>query len=84
MSEINPFDDIDMICQFISSNLSFDNSSQLEQFINELNERIRDTFDSDYSSESSISSEEYDEKEVIKEKNKMKKDKDGFYEIIVD
>ena len=83
MSEINPFDDIDMICQFISSNLSFNNCSQLEQFINELNERIRDTFDSDYSTESSISSEEYEEKEVIKEKNKIK-DKEGFYEIIVD
>jgi len=84
MSEINPFDDIDMICEFISCRLSFDNKSQLEKFIKELNERIRDTFDPDYSSESSVSSEEYDETEVIKEKVKIKKDKDDFYEIIVD
>jgi len=84
MSEENPFDDIDMICEFISCRISFDNSAQLEQFIKELNERIRDSFDPDYSSESSVSSEEIDEKEIIKEKVKVKKDKEDFYEIIVD
>jgi hypothetical protein len=84
MSEINPFDDIDMICEYISCRISFDNNSQLEQFIKELNERIRDSFDPDYSSESSVSSEEIDEKEVVKEKFKVKKDKKDFYEIIVD
>mgnify|MGYP003645838343 CR=1 FL=1 len=84
MSEINPFDDIDMICEYISCRISFDNNSQLEQFIKELNERIRDSFDPDYSSESSVSSEEIDEKEVVKEKFKVKKDEKDFYEIIVD
>jgi hypothetical protein len=84
MSEINPFDDIDMICEYISCRISFDNNSQLEQFIKELNERIRDSFDPDYSSESSVSSEEIDEKEVVKEKFKVKTDEKDFYEIIVD
>jgi len=84
MSEINPFDDIDMICEYISCRICFDNNAQMEQFIKELNERIRDSFDPDYSSESSVSSEEIDETEIVKEKVKVKKDKEEFYELIVE
>jgi len=84
MSEEDPFDEIDAICEFISYRLDFDNSVQLEKFIKELNERLRDLIDPDYSSESSVSSEEIDDTKVIKEKIKVKKDKEEFYEIIVD
>jgi len=84
MSEEDPFDEIDTICEFISYRLDFDNSVQLENFIKELNGRLRDLIDPDYSSESSVSSEEINDTKLVKEKIKVKKDKEDFYEIIVD
>tara|TARA_R110002096_G_scaffold76889_2_gene181448 strand:+ start:2941 stop:3180 length:240 start_codon:yes stop_codon:yes gene_type:complete len=66
MSEINPFDDIDNILEYISDNLEFDNERQLNKFITELTERIKDTF-SKYETESSSSESDtsFGEPEVL-------------------
>jgi len=78
MSEINPMDDIDNIIEYISYNLDFQNEKQLNRFIKELNERIKDTFNN-YETESSTSDSEtsFGEPEVIE----VVDDGNGFFKI---
>ncbi len=78
MSEINPMDDIDNIIEYISDNLEFENEKQLNTFIKELNERIKDTFNN-YETESSTSDSETSlgEPEIIE----VVDDGNGFFKI---
>lgn len=83
MSELNPMDDIDNIIEYISYNLEFQNKRQLNKFITELNERIKDTFinnfDKDYETESSTSDSDtsFGEPEIIE----VVDDGNGFLKI---
>ena len=78
MSDRNPFEDIDDILEYISDNLEFDNERQLNKFIKELTERIKDTFDN-YETESSTSDSDTSlgEPEIIE----VVDDGNGFFKI---
>ena len=71
MSEEDPFDDIDYILEYVSENLHFDNDIQLEQFLVELVDRIKNNYNC-LSSETETESESEIEVEV---------DKDGFHSL---
>lgn len=71
MSEEDPFDDIDYILEYVSENLYFDNDKQLEQFLVELVDRIKNNYNC-LSSETETESESELEVEV---------DKDGFHSL---
>ena len=78
MSEINPFDDIDNILEYISDNLEFDNERQLNKFITELTERIKDTFNKyETESSSSDSDDSIGEPEVLE----VVYSGDGFFKL---
>ena len=57
--------------------------NQLKQFINELKHQLMDLYDPDYETETSESDEEYSDEEVVQEEIKIKKDKEEFYEIVI-
>lgn len=83
MSEENPMTLIDNICELIFHYGDFDNEEQLKQFIKELKCQLLELYDPDYQTETSESDEEYSDEEVVEEKVKVKKDKEEFYEIVI-
>ncbi len=74
---------MDNIVELILINYEFDNMSQLNMFMNEMKQKLVDCIDPDYSTESSISSEEYNEEEVVQEKNLVLELDDGQVELYV-
>lgn len=83
MSEENSMTLIDNLCELIFHYGNFDNENQLKQFISELKHQLLDLYDPDYETETSESDEEYSDEEVVQEEVKIKKDKEEFYEIII-
>ena len=83
MSEENPMTLIDNLCELIFHHCDFDDEKQLKQFIKELKNQLLELYDPDYETETSESDEEYSDSEVEQEEVKIKKDKEEFYEIII-
>lgn len=83
MSEENPMTLIDNICELIFHYGNFDNENQLKQFISELKHQLLDLYDPDYETEDSVSSDEFSDDQVEEEEIKIKKDKEEFYEIVI-
>ena len=83
MSEENPMTLIDNICELIFHYGNFDNENQLKQFIKELKHQLLDLYDPDYETEDSVSSDEFSDDQVEEEEIKIKKDKEKFYEIVI-
>jgi len=81
MSEENPFTIMDKLAEIITMQCSFENKEQVRSFMKELEEELLIYLDKDYSSEDSVSSEEIDNKNIVKEEITVIKDKDGFYKI---
>ena len=79
MSEIDPFDDIDKIMEYVVDNMEFENKLQIKQFILEFEERLMDLLDPDYEpSDSSESDDNLENKRTIL----ITKDSEDFYEIV--
>ncbi len=83
MSEENPTTLIDNICELIFHYGDFDNENQLKQFIKELKTQLLELYDPDYETEDSVSSDEFSDDQVVEEEIKIKKDKEEFYEIVI-
>tara|TARA_R100000734_G_C3209222_1_gene25007 strand:- start:236 stop:490 length:255 start_codon:yes stop_codon:yes gene_type:complete len=83
MSEENPMTLIDHLCELIFHQCEFENENQLKQFIKELKNQLLELYDPNYETETSESDEEYSDKEVVEEEVKIKKDKEEFYEIVI-
>ena len=74
---------IESLCDLILNNCSFNNEKELKDFIKELKINLLELYDEDYQTETSESDEEYSESEVEEEQIIIKKDKEEFYEIII-
>ena len=74
---------IESLCDLILNNCSFNDEKELKDFIKELKINLLELYDEDYQTETSESDEEYSESEVEEEQIIIKKDKEEFYEIII-
>ena len=74
---------IESLCDLILNNCSFNDEKELKDFIKELKINLLELYDEDYQTETSESDEEYSESEVEEEHIIIKKDKEEFYEIII-
>tara|TARA_A100000171_G_C2135481_1_gene149845 strand:- start:679 stop:927 length:249 start_codon:yes stop_codon:yes gene_type:complete len=74
---------IDSLCDLILNKCNFTNEKELKNFIKELKINLLELYDEDYETETSESDEEYSDEEVEEEQILVKKDKEEFYEIIV-
>jgi hypothetical protein len=74
---------IESLCDLILNNCNFNDEKELKDFIKELKINLLELYDEDYQTETSESDEEYSESEVEEEQIIIKKDKEEFYEIII-